>query len=51
MSATPSSDRRNRLFQEGQNLHQRGRLEEALRRYEQSLKADPEFAPARIRAC
>jgi protein O-GlcNAc transferase len=42
------NDRRNRLFQEGQNLHQRGFIPEALRRYGQALEVDPEFAPARI---
>jgi predicted O-linked N-acetylglucosamine transferase (SPINDLY family) len=44
----PEQERAARLFQEGQSLHQRGRLEEALRRYEQALETAPEFAPARI---
>ncbi len=31
------NDRRNRLFQDGQNLHQRGFIPEAPRRYGQAL--------------
>ena len=38
------NDRRNRLFQEGQNLHNRGFIPEALCRYGQALELDPEFA-------
>jgi FkbM family methyltransferase len=37
-----------KIFQEGQLLHQRGQLAEALNRYERVIKMQPQHAPARI---